>query len=356
MGQRKCHFTLHVEPKGEAHGITICKHDEAPKKVRQKHLENVGIERIERRHKVNSESDPPSQACEQNQQNEVNRYPTDMLKESSAIVVIFSFFEVLLAFVFVLLVQDSAVARKNKDHLARLLGQSFEVKNVGKHFCLTPRPLLNHKDYAQRLMIELTAILFHEITNKRHENHAENCGDSDLRQSTVPLHDVVVLKNVLNVQIDRPSQNEAKETGQPHTEKPAENSLVDRIELFDDSHGAANDDESDCQKYSSSRLPRPELLANGDLTNRNIKNFGVVNLPTVQSVVDDTVAQQANVLACVEARQGKPPDAAELLDSVVDFGVHIVVERLRKGCLQDQAQEEGRAVEAHVEVGPLSLL
>ena len=73
-----------------------------------------------------------------------------------------------------------------------------------------------------------------------------------------------------------------------------------------------------------------------------------MNLPTLQSVVDDTVAQQANVLACVEARQGKPPDAAELLDSVVDFWVHIVVERLREGCLQDQAQEEGRAVEAHV--------
>jgi hypothetical protein len=167
-----------------------------------------------------------------------------MLKESSALVVIFSFLEARLALVFVLLVQDSAVARENKNHLARLLGQSFEVKNVGKHFCLTPWPLLNHKDYAHRLMIELTAILLHEITDKRHENHAENCGDPDFRHAAVPLHDVVVLKNVLNVQIDRPSQDEAKEASQPHTEKPAENSLVDRIELFDDSHGAAYDNES----------------------------------------------------------------------------------------------------------------
>lgn len=57
----------------------------------------------------------------------------------------------------------------------------------------------------------------------------------------------------------------------------------------------------------------------------------------------------------MEARQGKPPDTAELFDPVVDFGVHVVVQRLGEGCLQDQAQKERRAEEAHVEVGPLSL-
>lgn len=66
-----------------------------------------------------------------------------------------------------------------------------------------------------------------------------------------------------------------------------------------------------------------------------------MNFPTVQSVIDDTVAQQANVLAGVEARKGEPSDAAELLDSVVYLGVHIVVERLGEGCLHNQAQEEG---------------